>query len=166
MARKPSFVVLAYESRDAAAQALDLLEQLSADKVLKLRDAAVAVRTEQGRVELDQTRELSSGQGAITGGVAGTLLGLATGGVVAVALVGMAGGGLLGVLDTGIENSRLRKLAEELAPGQALLGALIEKADWPRLREAFRPTGGEPVVVELSDEALAALEPKPSDPNG
>ena len=164
MAEKPSFIVVAYESREAAEQALEVLERLRADKVVGLRDAAIAIRTEQGRVEVEQTRELSAGQGAIAGGVAGTLLGLATGGVVAVALAGLAGGGLLGVFDTGIENDRLRKLADDLPPGHAILGALMVKGDWPRVRDALTPTGGEPVVLELSDEAAAALEAQPPEP--
>jgi uncharacterized membrane protein len=158
MSGKPSFVVLLFPSRDVAQEALRLLEGLARDKALALRDAAIVVHTEQGRVELEQTQDLSTGQGTIAGGVAGMLLGLALGGVVAVALTGMAGGGIFGSLDTGIENKRLRGLGEQLEPGQAALGALIEEADWPRVRDAFRPLAGEPIVVELSDEALAAVE--------
>jgi len=157
MSARASFVVLAYPTRERAAEALALITELGQTEALKLRDAAVVVRTVEGRVELEQVREFSVGQGAVAGGVAGILLGLLVGAVVPATLVGLAGGGALGVLDTGLDNRRLRELGAELEPGAAALGVLVEEADWPRVRERVASLGGRPIVLELSDDALSAL---------
>jgi uncharacterized membrane protein len=158
VSEKHNFIVVAYESREQADEALRAVEDLARSKEIELKDAAVVVKDSSGKVMVDQTKELSVGTGAITGGVAGMLLGLAMGGPVGMALVGMAAGGGAGLLDTGIDNRRLKQLGQELAPGRAALGVLIKQANWPHARERLAPLGGEPLVVELSAEALEALE--------
>ncbi len=158
MSKPASLVVLGYESRAAADEALREVEQLGQEKFLDLKDAVVAVKTEQDRIELDQTRELSLGQGAVVGGVAGTLLGLALGLVTGGAAAGIVAGGAVGLLDTGIKNERLKQLAADLEPGHALLGVLIGEADWAALRERRSVLGGDPIVFELTPEAHEALE--------
>lgn len=156
--KKHNLVVIAYESRAQAGDALLAVETLARAKDLAVKDAAIIIRDETGKVTVDQTKELSVGQGAITGGVAGMLLGLALGGPIGMTLAGMVAGGGAGLLDTGIDNERLRKLGDELEPGRAALGLLIERANWPLVRERMAPLGGEPLVVELTDDALAALQ--------
>jgi uncharacterized membrane protein len=79
------------------------------------------------------------------------------GALVPATLVGLAGGGVLGVFDTGIDNDRLRELGAGLEPGAVALGLLVEDADWQLVRERVALSGGEPIVLELSDDALAAL---------
>lgn len=158
MGKPASLVVLGYDSRAAADEALREVEQLGEEKLLDLKDAVVAVKTDQDRVELDQSRELSLGQGAIVGGVAGTLLGLALGIVTGGAVAGLVAGGAAGLLDTGIKNERLRQLAADLEPGHAILGVLIGEADWAALRERRSVLGGDPIVLELTAEAHEALE--------
>lgn len=152
-----SFAVIGYPTRERATEALGLITQLGKTKTLTLKDAAVVVHTLEGRVEVEQARELSAGQGAIAGGVAGLLLGLAVGAVVPATLIGLAGGGTFGVLDTGIDNRRLRELGAELKPGAAALGVLVEEVDWPLVRKRVASLGGQPIVLELSDDALSAL---------
>lgn len=110
MSARASLAVLAYPTRDRATEALGLITELGKTDAMTLRDAAVVVHTVDGRVEVEQVRELSVGQGAVAGGVAGILLGLVVGTVVPATLVGLAGGGAVGILDTGIDNRRLREL--------------------------------------------------------
>jgi uncharacterized membrane protein len=153
-----SFAVIVYADRERAGEALAVIEHLADEKHVKLRDAAIVVRGAAGGLELHQTRELSVGQGAVTGGVAGMLFGLALGGPIGAALVGMAGGGVLGVLDTGIRNERMKEVGESLDQRQAALCVLIESADWALVRERMEPLGGELLVAELTDDAAAALE--------
>ena len=154
---KHSFVVLAYASAGRAQEALDLVEALGDEKLLTLKDAAIARKDGDGRIAVDQTRELSVGQGAIVGGVAGFLLGLATGGVATVTLVGLASGGGLGFLDTGIGNRRMKEIGESLQPGHAALGVLVSDLRLEEVRERLAPLGGELVVAELTPEAEEAL---------
>ncbi len=158
MSGSRSFAVVAYPDRSQAEQALSLIEELAQAKHLRLADAAIVVKAEDGRLELHQTRELSVGQGTITGGVAGFLLGFALGGPVGGALAGMVGGGAFAAFDTGIENKRMKELGERLAPAHAALGLLVEDADWALLYERMAPLGGDLLVSELTPQAASALE--------
>ncbi len=161
-----SFAVVAYPDRTRAEEALKLVEELARTKHVRLADAAIVVKSEDGRLELYQTREVSVGEGAVGGGVAGFLLGFALGGPVGGALAGMVSGGAFGAFDTGIENDRLKELGNSLTPAHAALGLLIEEADWGLLRERMATLGGELLLSELTPEATAALERLPHLPTG
>ena len=84
------------ENEHAPDDALATVRVLEAEQDVEVRDAAVVIRTEVGRIELQQTRQIAPGEGIVGGGtvglVAGLLLGLPVGG----ALIGLAGGALLG----------------------------------------------------------------------
>ena len=159
MRKKPrSFAAAALESRDEADRAFAVLEGLAREGVVRLDDAAIVVKTSSGKVELHQRRELSTGSGIVAGGVAGVLGGLLLGLPVAATLVGMAAGGGLTFIDTGIDNSRMKRLGADLRPGQAALCILVSDADWSLLRERMAPFARELLAVELTPEAEAALE--------
>jgi uncharacterized membrane protein len=156
MSRATSFAMAAYPSKEDAETALDRLESIAREKIVKLKDAAIAVRTEDG-IELHQRHQLSAGGGAVAGGTVGLVAGFFVGVPIAAAVAGMAIGGALGFVDRGIDDARMRSLAASLEPGQAALCVLIQDADWPRLRERVEPLGGELIVAELTPEAAEAL---------
>jgi uncharacterized membrane protein len=159
MRKKPrSFAAAALESREEADRAFAVLEDLAREGMVQLDDAAIVVKTSAGKVELHQRRELSAGSGVVAGGVAGVLAGLLLGLPVAATLVGMAAGGGLTFLDTGIDDSRMKRLGAALRPGQAALCVLVADADWAVLRERMAPFARELLAVELTPEAEAALE--------
>jgi uncharacterized membrane protein len=144
-----TFVAVVLEHDHAPEDALATVRALEAEPDVSVRDAAVVMRTELGRIELQQTRQIAPGEGVVGGGtvglVAGLLLGLPVGG----ALIGLAGGALLGMRDTGIPNKRLRKLGEELRPGQAVLCVLVDADAVARTRDALDHYGTA-FEVELS----------------
>jgi uncharacterized membrane protein len=144
-----SFVAVVFNSAAAAEDALPAVRELDAAHEISLRDAAVVVHSESGRIELHQTREIAAGEGLVGGGtvglVAGLLLGLPVGG----ALLGLAGGALFGLRDRGIPDGRLRELGSDLQPGQALLCVLVDADTVLRTREALGPYGTV-IEVELS----------------
>jgi uncharacterized membrane protein len=147
--RATTFVAVVLEREHAPDDALATVRVLEAEQDVSVRDAAVVTRTQRGRIELAQTRQIAPGEGVVGGGtvglVAGLLLGLPVGG----ALIGLAGGALIGMRDTGIPNKRLRKLGEELQPGQALLCVLVDADAVARTREALDHYGTA-FEVELS----------------
>ncbi len=157
MSAPRSFAAAAYPTKEDAEQALDRLEELRSEKIVKLADSAIAVKTADGEVELHQRHGLSIGGGAVAGGTIGLLAGLLLGVPIAAAAAGLAIGGGAGLLDRGIEDSRMKDLAAALEPGHAILCVLIEDADWARLRERIAPMRGELLVLELTAEAEAAL---------
>ena len=132
-----SFLAVALDHGHAADEALAAVRALEDEPDVSVRDAAVVTRTELGRIELQQTREIAVGEGIVSGGaaglVAGVLLGLPVGG----ALLGLAGGALFGLRDRGIPDGRLRKLGEDLEPGQALLCVLVDARTVAPMREAL-----------------------------
>jgi uncharacterized membrane protein len=152
-----SFLVSAQPSREAAEAALAALEDLAREKTIHLADAAIVVRTREGRVELYQRKELSVGEGAVGGGTAGVLAGLMLGVPIAGPIVGLAVGAGIGAIDGGIDDKRMRRLGAELQPGHAALCVLVTEADWPAVRARMAPLAGELLVRELTPEAEEAL---------
>jgi uncharacterized membrane protein len=145
-----SFVAVAFESAAAAEDALPTVRELNAEPDVSVRDTVVVVRTERGRIELEQTRGIAEGEAAVGAGSAGLVAGLLLGLPVGGALVGLAGGALLGLRDTGIPDSRLRELGQELQPGHAVLCVLVDAGvGLQRVRETLGRYGTV-VDVELS----------------
>jgi len=130
-------VVVSCASREEAERALDALGELDAGVV----DAAVVTRLENGRVELHQTRQIAAGEGIVAGGAVGFVAGMLIGGPIGGALLGMLGGGIWGARDRGVPDSRLRELGDSLAPGGALLCALVSADHAAAAREKLSPYG-------------------------
>jgi uncharacterized membrane protein len=117
-----------------------------------IEDAAIVLRTADGRVELRQTKEVAPGEGIVAGGTAGMVAGLLLGGPIGGALLGMLGGGIYGAIDTGIPNDRMHELGEKLSPGGALLCVLVRLDGADRVRELLAGYGD---VVEAEPPAGA-----------
>lgn len=147
-----SFVAVVFETAAAAQEALHTVRDLDAREDVSVRDAAVVIRTEAGRIELEQTREIAPGEAIVGGGTAGLVAGLFLGLPVGGALLGLAGGALFGLRDTGIPDDRLRKLGAELKPGQAVLCVLVEAGGIARARQELGRYGAV-LEVELASES-------------
>lgn len=142
------FIAVGFSTAAAAEEALSGVRGLH----LPIRDAAVVVRTDAGRIELQQSRELAAGETLVGGGsvglVAGLLLGLPVGG----ALLGLASGLAYGLRDRGLPDSRMRRLGEDLQPGQAVLCVLVDDEGVTDARGALARYGAV-FEVKLSSEA-------------
>jgi uncharacterized membrane protein len=144
-----TFVAVVLQRDHSPDEALTTVRALHAEQDVSVRDAAVVVRTELGRIELQQTKQIAAGESIVGGGTAGLVAGLLLGLPVAGPLIGLAGGALLGLRDTGIPNKRLRKLGEDLQPGQAVLCVLVDAEAVGRTRVALQDYGTT-FEVELS----------------
>jgi uncharacterized membrane protein len=154
----PQLLAVVYEDDEVAEHAVRALADLAAEGGLSLSDAAVAVRSADGKgVELRQKHELAAGEGIVSGGTIGLLLGLLVGVPVAGTLVGMAGGGGLSAIDRGIPDGQMRRVGAQLEAGHAAVFALVGKVDWERLRDRLEPYGGELATAEVSDDVVRAL---------
>jgi len=137
MADPARLVVVSCSSLSVADEALDELRGLD----VKIRDAAIVVARENGRVELRQTHQVAAGEGVVAGGTVGFVAGMLLGGPIGGALLGMLGGGIWGARDTGVSDTRLHELGQALEPGGALLCALVEPQDTAKVREALDAYG-------------------------
>ena len=75
----PTLIAVAFDSASDAEAALKLVSDLAGTDGVSVHDAAVVVRTPDGRLELHQTHELSAGEGAVAGGSVGLIIGLLVG---------------------------------------------------------------------------------------
>lgn len=121
---------------------------------LKLEDAAIVTRI-GGRVRISQTRDVSAGQGAMSGTWLGTLAGLFVGQPLIGAAIGAALGGLFGKLrDIGIDDDEMRAMGERLDDGDAALFLLVEECHQVRaLHEVSRFPGQ--LLATTADDDLA-----------
>jgi uncharacterized membrane protein len=130
-------VVVSCASQAEADRALGALGDLKSE----VHDSVIVTRSEGGRVDLRQTRQVAAGEGVVAGGTIGFVVGMLLGGPVGGALVGMLGGGVWGARDTGVPDARLRELGESLAPEGALLCVLVKADGATAVREALAPYG-------------------------
>ncbi len=152
-----NLVAVAYHDPGRAEHALEIVRVLGEEHALVIHDAAIAVKRDDGSVELRQSRELAVGEGIVSGGAIGLLLGLVVAVPVVGAVVGLAGGAGYAAFDKGISNDRMRELGATLAPGHALLFALVSEADWALLGERLAPFAGEIVTSEIDDDEVSAI---------
>lgn len=137
MAEAERLVVVSCSSLPVAEEALDDLRARAA----RVRDAAIVVARENGRVELRQTDQVAAGEGVVAGGTVGFVAGMLLGGPIGGALLGMLGGGVWAARDTGVPDARLRELGQDLKPGAALLCVLVDPQDAREVRAALEPYG-------------------------
>ncbi len=150
-----SFLALAFETVSAAENALSTVRDMDGEQDVSVRDVALVLRTETGRIELQQTRQIAAGESIVSGGSAALVAGLLLGVPVGAALVGLAGGALFGLRDTGIPDDRMRKLGADLQPGQAVLCVLVDIEGVERMRETLGRYG---TVFEVALSAESESE--------
>lgn len=109
---------------------------------LTLEDAAIVAKTGR-RVRVSQTRDVSTGQGAMSGTWLGTLAGLFVGQPLIGAAIGAAIGGLFAKLrDIGIDDAQMQQMGEALEDGEAALFLLVSDCHQVRaLHEVSRFPG-------------------------
>ncbi|MFC6065536.1 DUF1269 domain-containing protein [Streptomyces ochraceiscleroticus] len=154
-------VVLGFSDREQAEAVMRLSGQLSREELLDLEDAALAWRSQDGRVHVQQAHN-TTGTGAAKGALWGTLFGMLFLMPVFGAAAGAATGAAAGKLrDIGLNDAFIKETAGALEPGRAAVFALVRRSTPDRVREALRPF--HPTVLHTSltkereDELIATL---------
>jgi len=160
-----------------------VLNKLSAmdDKwVLDLRDAVAVYRDYKGKLRIDQSYEMTTGQGAGWGALWGALIGTAlafpftpvtaTAAVIAQTLAtGAAVGGALGATggalesdwwkeEFGLPEQFVRGIGDMVQPGDSAIFALLRTAEPLKVAEQFRGYGGTVLQTTLSKEQSAKIQ--------
>jgi uncharacterized membrane protein len=159
MAEKYSFIVVRYPNKETAEAALEVVNGLVKEKVVKLKDAVALTKDEKGKIHMHQTKDDTAGKGFLKGGVIGIIFAVLfgpAGWIVAGAALGTA----FAMFDRGIKNKLLKELGENMTAEQSALAVLVEEADWAAVKERMgaQNFNGEIVVQELVDEHLAEVE--------
>jgi uncharacterized membrane protein len=162
-----------------ASVVLNQLSELNNDWVIDLRDAVAVYRDYSGRLRIDQTYQMTTGESAGWGALWGSLIGLtlaipftagATAAVAAGALAaGALGGGALGAAtgaldadwwkDTyGIDEDFVREVGAMVQPGDSAIFSLVRSADPEYIADQFRGYGGTVLRSTLTPEQTAKVQ--------
>ncbi len=153
-------LVARYSGAEGAELALKKLREANANQGIALTDAAVVRRTDEGKLEIHETEDISGKRGAAVGGILGGVLGIIAGpaGVVAGAAVGAAvGGAAASVFDTGIPHKQLETIGASLEPHHAALVILTEAGYVPFIESLLGGPELEILSEKMSSEAAQRL---------
>ncbi|HEY4829080.1 MAG TPA: DUF1269 domain-containing protein [Solirubrobacteraceae bacterium] len=150
-------IAIAYPDRYTAEAVRETLSDLVAQRSIELEDAVVVTRDEEGKVKLHQAVQPAA-KGAAGGILAGGLIGLLFLAPIIGMAIGAAAGGVAGAFtDAGIDDSFMKKLGANLAPGGAALIVLVRKVTPDRVLPHVQRYGGEVIQTSLDDETEARL---------
>lgn len=162
-----------------ASEVLNRLTSLNDNWVVDLRDAVAVYRDYSGKLRVDQSFQMTTGEGAGWGAFWGAMIGAliaipftagASGAVLAGGLAaGAAGGGLLGAtggaLDAkwwkdefGIPDEFAKGVGNMVQPGDSAVLALLRTADPTAVADQFRGYGGTVLQTTLTKEQSQKLQ--------
>jgi uncharacterized membrane protein len=162
-----------------ASEVLNQLQSMNDDWVVDLHDAVAVYRDYNGKLRVDQSYQMTTGEGAAWGGLMGSLIGLTlaaipfTGGASAVAAgtlaAGAAAGGALGAgagaIDAswwkdefGIPDDFVKQVGNMIQPGDSAIYALLRTANPDIVADQFRGYGGTILSTTLSRDQQTKVE--------
>ena len=152
-------LVIEFSSEEKAEGVREILLAMQQEYLIELGDAVVAVRDPNGHIKLNQLFQPVK-QGAVSGALWGSLIGLLFLNPLAGAALGATGGALGDKLtDLGINDDFMREAAKTLRSGNAALFLLIRKMTTDKVLSALRGVGGAVLrspFDETKEEALQA----------
>ena len=165
-----------------ASEVLNKLSALEDDWVVDLRDAVAVYRDDSGKLRVDQSYLMTTGEGAAWGAMLGSFIGLTLGAIAipftagasaAVAggalAAGAVGGGALGAaggaldastwkMDFGISDDFIKEVSGMVRLGDSAIFALLRSADPVLVAEQFRGYGGTVLQSTLTREQTDKLQ--------
>ncbi len=153
-----NLIVISFKSEDEAGQVLKKVGDLQRQELIKVDDAATAVRHTDGKVKVKQATDLV-GAGALGGAFWGMLFGL----LFFVPFLGLAVGAATGALfgksaDYGINDAFIKQVSESIKPGNSALFLLVSEAKVDRVVEELQPFDGKIIHTSLSKEEEGRLK--------
>jgi uncharacterized membrane protein len=153
-----TLTVWKFDSPYGARNALDLLERLQKEELLRVDDAAIVTwPADRKKPKTEQLRSMT-GAGALGGSFWGLLFGL----LFFVPLLGMAVGAAMGALagsfsDVGIDDRFIREVRDKVTPGTSALFLMTSAVVQDKVLDEFRGTGAHLVSTNLTKEQEGRL---------
>jgi len=160
-----------------ASEALNMLQDMNSSWTVDLSDAVAVYRDYSGKLRVDQSYQMTTGEGAAFGGLFGGLIGAliavpftagvsaAAAAVAAASLSGVALGATFGAVDAeswkndfGISEDFVNRVGTMIQPGDSAIFALVRTIDPDLVADAFRGYGGTILRTTLSDAQRAHAE--------
>ena len=158
-----TLVGISFEDAFRAQEFLTAASGLAAHGDLKLRDAVMVIKGEDGRTMVHETTDLQPARAAMSGamwaGLFGLLLGGPVGWVAGMAVGAGAGALTAKVVDHGITDEWVAWFREVVEPGRVTVALLVEDLDRAALvQEASRFTGAQLVYANLDDATISQVK--------
>jgi uncharacterized membrane protein len=162
-----------------ASQVLNELLELNDDWVVDLHDAVAVYRDYEGKLRVDQSFQMTTGEGAGWGGLWGLLIGatlaipftagasaaVAAGAIAAGAVSGTAIGAGLGAADAsswkdefGIPDDFVQRVGALIQPGDSAIYAILRVGNPDVVADQFRGYGGTILRTTLTRDQQAKVE--------
>jgi uncharacterized membrane protein len=175
----PQLIVVGFKKdMYRASEVLNQLQDMDDDWVVDLHDAVAVYRDYNGKLRVDQSYQMTTGEGAGWGGLWGSLIGLtlaipftggATAPAAAVLAAGAAAGGALGAgagaIDAswwkdefGIPDDFVKQVGASIQPGDSAIYALLRTANPDIVADQFRGYGGTVLRTTLSRDQESKVE--------
>ena len=128
-AAEHQILVLSLDKPSRASELLLTLSNLATEKKLRMHDAVIVAKDDEGRSRTVQTVDVTPAKGALAGSWWGVFAGLLLGGPAL--LVGVLGGAAAGALygrlvDRGLDDGWVKDMAEWVPPGTSALLLLVD----------------------------------------
>jgi uncharacterized membrane protein len=179
----PQLIVVGFKKdMYRASEVLNELQDLNEDWVVDLHDAVAVYRDYSGKLRVDQSFQMTTGEGAGWGGLWGSLIGLtlaipftagatapAAGAVAGALATGALAGGAIGAgagaIDAswwkdefGIPDDFVKQVGAMIQSGDSAIYALLRTADPDVVADQFRGYGGTILTTTLSRGQQAKVE--------
>jgi len=145
-----NLVVIAFEEEHKAFEMRAELVKLQKEYLVKMEDAVVVTKDNEGKVKLHQAVNLTAA-GAVGGTFWGMLIGMIFLNPLVGAAVGAGAGALSGKLrDIGISDNFMKELAETLKNNTSALFVLVRKATPDKVLEGLKGFKGKILKTSLT----------------
>jgi len=142
-----------------AGSAWKTIEKAAKGADVELKDAALIYKTKDGRFQIKQTMDVTSGKGARRGGFWGFLIGLLLGGPIGGALGGAVIGAIYGkVVDKGINDKFLKDVGQAMKPMSSAIFLVIKEEDYEKSIAYLKSFDTKIFESEFDEEAGQAME--------
>jgi uncharacterized membrane protein len=151
-------IAIVFDSEKKAEEVRNTILSLQKEYLIEIGDAAIAVKTADGKIKLNQLLNTTA-VGAAGGGFWGLLIGVLFLNPLLGVAAGAASGALAGALtDVGINDKFMKGLAaQDLKPGEAVLFVLIRKVTGDKVLERLKGVGGRVLQTSLDHTREDAL---------
>jgi len=153
-------IAAVYADEERAKTILDMLDQMHRAVTINMADSAVVTKDAEGKLHIQETREVTTKKGAKRGAIAAGVFGLIfPPSLIATAVAGGAIGAAWGKLrDTGIKSNAMKELGEKLEPGKAMVVALIDQESVGAAERAMQGWDGEIIRHAFTAAETADIE--------
>lgn len=143
-------IAIVFESEAKAEEVRNKVLAMTKDYLIDIGDAAIAVKTADGKVKLNQLMNMTVA-GAAGGSFWGLLIGVLFLNPLLGVAAGAAGGALGGALtDVGVNDKFMKGLAEaDIQPGEAILFVLVKKVTGDKVLDGIKGVGGRILQTSL-----------------